>query len=71
MSESRRTILPGVDVVVRGEGVEPADAVLAEIVIEMATEAGGHLQVRMDDRELVEELIRRLRAKGIDPHTMG
>lgn len=69
VKESRREIAPGMDLVVRGEGVESTDAVLAEVLCELAAEAGGELRVNMDDPSLVEEIARRLRAKGVDPET--
>lgn len=68
--ESRRETAHGIEIVVRGENVQPTDAVLAEVVIEMAAAAGGTKVFRMDDPETVEEMARRLRAKGVSPETM-
>ena len=69
LKESRKELSPGVDLVVRGENVEPTDAVLAEVVMEMAAEAGGTMTFRMDDPATMDEMARRLRAKGVDPET--
>lgn len=68
LRESRRKIAPGTYLVVRGEDVEPTDAVLAEVLCEMAAEAGGRLYFR-EEQEFMEEVARRLRAKGVDPES--
>lgn len=70
ITESRRKSAHGFDIVVRGENVKPTDAVLAEVVMEMAAEVGGTRTFRMDDPATMDELARRLRAKGVDPHSM-
>ena len=67
ISESRREIMPGVEIVVRGEDVESTDAVLAEVILELAAEAGGEVTINVDDPETMETLARRLREKGVDP----
>lgn len=69
MKESRKTIAPGMELVVRGEDVEPTDAVLAEVLCEMAAEAGGALQFDPDDPQVMDEIARRLQAKGVDYRT--
>lgn len=69
MKEERRTIGPGVDLVLTGEDVQPMDAVLAEVVIELAAEAGGKLQIRMDDAAMMEKVAQRMRQKGFDLKT--
>lgn len=45
------------------------DAVLAEVVIELAAEAGGKLQIRMDDAAMMEKVAQRMRQKGFDLKT--
>lgn len=69
LNEARREIAPGVDLVVRGRGIEEAHAVLAEVLHEMVIEADGERSFNMGDPVTVEEMARRLRAKGIDPET--
>lgn len=69
IKESRREIAPGVDLVVRGEDVEPTDAVLAQVLCEMAAEAGGSRSFNLDDPATLEELTFRMRAKGVDLET--
>lgn len=69
LNEVRREVAPGVDLVVRGRGIEEAHAVLAEVLHEMAIEAGGERSFNMEDPATVDEMARRLRAKGIDPET--
>jgi hypothetical protein len=67
--ESRRETAHGFKIVVRGENVQPTDAVLAEVVMEMTAEVGGTKIFNMDDPATMEEMARRLRAKGVDPET--
>ncbi len=67
IKESRREIAPGIELVVRGDGVEPTDAVLAHVLCEMAAEAGGRMEFSMDDPSTVEEIERRLRVTGVNP----
>lgn len=67
INESRREIAPGIELVVTGEGVKSTDAVLAEVILELAAEAGGKVTIDMDDHETMETLARRLREKGVDP----
>lgn len=67
INESRRTIADGVDLVVTGPDVEPTDAVMAEVIIEMAAEAGGKIRIDLNDHAALDEISRRLRAKGVDP----
>lgn len=69
MKESRRTIAPGVELVVKGENVEPTDAVLAEVLCEMAAESGGTLTFDEKDPAVMDEIARRLQAKGVDYRT--
>lgn len=69
MKEERRTIGPGVDLVLTGEDVQPMDAVLAEVIIELAAEAGGKLEIRMDDAAMMAEVTQRMRQKGVDMET--
>jgi len=69
IKEARREIAPGFDLVVRGEDIEAAHAVLAEVLFEMTAEAGGEMRFNMRDLSTVEEMARRLRAKGVDPET--
>ena len=69
MKEERRTIRPGVDIVLRGEDVQPTDAVLAEVIIELAAEAGGKLEICLEDDALMEKFAQRLRQKGVDMET--
>jgi hypothetical protein len=69
VSEVRREIMPGVDLVVKGKGVQQATAVLAEVLVELASEAGGELRFSMNEPATVERFAQRLRQKGIDPST--
>ena len=66
MKEVHREILPGVSITLRGEDVQEQDAVLAEVLIELAVEAGGTLRFSMNDSTIVEKIIQRLQQKGID-----
>lgn len=69
IKEARRVGARGIEIVVRGENVEPIDAVLAEVLLEMAAEAGGILTFGEDDATM-DEMARRLRVKGVDPGSM-
>ena len=63
MEKSRRAV----DLVVRGEGVQAAHAVLTQVLIELAADLGGQLRFSMSDPIMVEQLAQQLRQKGIDP----
>lgn len=69
MKEARRKIAADLELIVRGEDVKQADAVLAEVLLQMAAEAGGSLSFNPADLEFMEEVARRLRTKGVDPDT--
>lgn len=64
VNESRRKLANGATLTVSGEGVQPTDAVLAEVLCEMAAAGGAQLEFSED------EIAQRLLAKGVDPKTM-
>jgi hypothetical protein len=66
MKEVHREILPGVSITLTGEDIQEQDAVLAEVLIELAAEAGGTLRVSMDDYAMLDKILQRLQQKGID-----
>ena len=69
IKESRREIAPGIEPLVRGEDLEPTDAVMAQVLCEMAAEAGGSRSFNLDDPATIAELFFRMRAKGVDLET--
>ena len=69
IKESRREIAPGIEPLVRGEDLEPTDAVMAQVLCEMAAEAGGSRSFYLDDPATMEALFFRMRGKGVDLET--
>jgi hypothetical protein len=71
LNESKCDITPEIEIVVRGEDVQPTDAILVQVICEIAAENGGKINFYLDNREMIERIAEKLRHKGVDPHTMN
>jgi hypothetical protein len=57
------------DTIPKSKEAHDSDAVLVEVLCEMVEEAGGPLRFGLSDPVTLDEIVRRLRAKGINPST--
>lgn len=71
LNESKCDITPEIEIVVRGEDVQPTDAILVQVICEIAAENGGKINFYLDNREMMERIAEKLRHKGVDPNTMN
>ena len=67
MPRVRRELASGVDLVVDGEDITEKDALIAEIIMQIAAERGvSELRITQD---VMDEVIRRARQQGLDAIT--
>ena len=67
MPRVRRELASGVDLVVEGEDITEKDALIAEIIMQIAAERGvSELRITQD---VMDEVIRRARQQGLDAIT--
>jgi hypothetical protein len=69
MKEITREIAPGVEITLTGEDVQPDDAILAQVLLELAAEAGGKLRFDMSDHQVLEKILQRAEEKGLNLRT--
>jgi len=69
IKEIRREIAEGFELILKGKGIGFEEAALAEVIIKMAYEAGGKLRIDMKDTDMLDEILARLEAMGVDPET--
>jgi len=65
MNRVERPMKDGGTIAVTGEGIEPGDVLIAELLIEIASERGGG-QLALTP-PVMDEIIKRARVRGFDP----